>query len=203
MLEQPPEGTTNIADWVWRQSNTKKHSSMSFTAEFIGITGSLGLFFITSGVGLFLSSKIFRGGIATIDFLNMLFVLMLTGILTGLGVRDDQHYRIGFSRRRFRRYRLIDVLAPYVYTVVTALWGELILRPILAARAIDPAYRQHPNARSVEALQIGADTVIAVYYLIFTAVLVLYFLSLKFNPVDLDAYDRLLLRSIRFGRATN
>ncbi|MBD3943546.1 hypothetical protein IF188_17785 [Microbacterium sp. NEAU-LLC] len=166
----------------------------------IGVVGAVATVWAAYAVGLYMPGRIFRGWIATVDYANALFMILWASTLIGFGANDGRRYHIRFGSR-IRRTSYSDAVVIALFAATGALWGELVLRPVMNGRAIDPAYLRHvPAGMSVDALASGVTVVIVTYYAALGLVFAVNLLGMRFNPVDLDYYTTITRRPIRFGR---
>jgi hypothetical protein len=192
--DAPPEGTGDVTEWLWRRRNTRIHWGISWTGTLVGVIGSAIPLWLAVGTGLYISPSVYPLWRGTFDYLNVLFIAFCATSLVQFGVRDEHHYAFRLWSR-FRRSKRSDLVIPVAFLATAILWGELLLRPILTGRATDPTYlqRQPPGTASY-LLEAGVPVVLTAYYLILAAVVVIYLIGLRYNPVDLDEYDHMSRR---------
>lgn len=200
MSELPPNEPLARAAWMQRRRVTEIHAALGVAGVLVALIGAGAILWVSSSAGLYYAQQIPRGWIATFDYWNAVFVFMWSGVLISFGAHDGQYYHFRL-RVRVRRTGYSDAAVLVGFPLVGVLWAELALRRVLSARAVDPHYlRRLPWGTPPEVLQTGIGTVMAVYYAVLGIVLILYFIGLRYNPVDLDAYGHASVRIATFGR---
>lgn len=197
--EAPPPGTADVTEWLWQNRTTRTHAYLGIAGISLGLLGTSAVVLTTVLSGLFIASEIVRGWIATFDFVNGLFIIMWSSTLIGLSANDGSSYQLRL-RGRVRKGKVADIVAFIGLPMLAVIWGVFALHPVLAGRAADPAYLR--RGATVSDLQQGVITVMVAYWVVVGMVYVLYVIGLRFNPVDLDAYDRIQRRVLRFGKSS-
>lgn len=203
MSEAPPSGDARaIVAWLRVKQNTEIHAWLSVIGILVGIFGSAAVLWVSNVAHI--SRREPGPTIGVVDVLGCLFLLMWASTFIGLGIHDGAHYQAKGLRARFRRTRYSDAVVMTAFPVVSVLWAELALRPVLTdrvARAVDMTELYwFLEIAPLEVLEARMGTVMIIYYAVVLVVCVCYFAGLRFNPVDLDSYEETISRILPFGR---
>lgn len=183
-----------VGEWIRRHNNSRVQVRLIIAGVIIAAVGVLAPVRVADAVGLYLSPSFYRGWIGTFEFINGLFIILWSACLLGLGVNDGRHYQWGF-RGRLSVTASSNVVIRVVLPALAVLWCELVVRPVFRLRAADPTYITHlPSGTTPDSLEAGAGGVVSATYAVLAVAAVLYILQMRFNPVDLDEFDRRLRR---------
>lgn len=125
-----------------------------------------------------------RLGASTIPSLLSLFLLGLP--LLAFARHDHSSYDLPIGSGYIPRSRLIDAAVVGVYVGGIVLWGQFVLRPALASRAMMWRGAPEPDLE----LFFWADTVLIAYYALAGLILLIFFVAKLFTPVEIPSPSR-------------
>lgn len=201
MSEDSTDRYADLAERMRRKNNTRVQLRLVVAGVVVAGLGILVPVRVADAVGLYLSPVVYRGWIGTFEFVNGVFIIMWSSFLLSMGVNDGQYYRRGF-RGPLAVTPRSNVIIRVLFAALAVVWCELVVRTVFHLRAIDPTYINHlPYGASVETLAGGVGWVVAATYAALAVGAVFYLVQARFNPVDLDEFDRRLRHRSRAARS--
>lgn len=201
MSEDSTDRYADLAERMRRQNKTRVQLRLVVAGVVVAGLGILVPVRVADAVGLYLSPVVYRGWIGTFEFVNGVFIIMWSSFLLSMGVNDGQYYRRGF-RGPLAVTPRSNVIIRVLFAALAVVWCELVVRTVFHLRAIDPTYINHlPYGASVETLAGGVGWVVAATYAALAVGAVFYLVQARFNPVDLDEFDRRLRHRSRAARS--
>lgn len=180
---------------VRRYRNSHAQARLAVVNVVVAFVGGLVLWSIAQHCGLYIPPVFAGGGRGTFDFLNDVFILMWATTFHSLRVNDGLRYHLRMRRNGpgVPRGRTSDALILVICPVVAVLWGALTVHGVFAARAADARYGSRlPYGTPPGVLEQGVTAVTAAYFVTIATVFLFVLLGARFNPVDLEEYDRYL-----------